>query len=49
MAETATDPVCGMAVDTQRPPAMGEYGGQKVYFCSQACRATYEKRRSRYS
>ena len=38
----ARDPVCGMNVDTERAAAQGSYGGQKVYFCSAACRRKYE-------
>jgi YHS domain-containing protein len=41
------DPICGMMVDTERAAAVGEYDGQKVYFCSEACRRTYESRRGR--
>ena len=36
------DPICGMKVDMERAPAQGSYGGQKVYFCSPACRRKYE-------
>jgi len=38
----AKDPICGMSVDTDRAPAQGTYGGQKVYFCSAGCRRKYE-------
>jgi YHS domain-containing protein len=41
----AKDPICGMDVDTDRPAAKGTYGGQTVYFCSEACRRSYESRR----
>jgi YHS domain-containing protein len=41
----AKDPVCGMTVDTDRPPAKGTYDGQTVYFCSEHCRTTFESRR----
>lgn len=44
MPEMAKDPICGMSVDTTRAPTMGEYAGQKVYFCSAGCKSTYEKR-----
>jgi P-type Cu+ transporter len=33
----ATDPVCGMRVDTEDAPATAEYDGKTYYFCSQAC------------
>jgi len=39
---SAKDPVCGMSVNTERAPAQGLYGGQKVYFCSLACQKKYE-------
>ena len=38
----AKDPVCGMMVDTERAPAKGTYGGQVVYFCSVACKKSYD-------
>jgi Cu+-exporting ATPase len=37
------DPVCGMMVESTKPPAQGTYGGQTVYFCSETCRRSYEK------
>jgi len=33
----ATDPVCGMRVDTDDAAATAEYEGKLYYFCSQAC------------
>jgi len=39
-APTATDPVCGMQVDTRRAAANGlvaEYEGQTYYFCGRGC------------
>jgi len=33
----ATDPVCGMRVDTDDAPATAEQGGVVYYFCSEAC------------
>lgn len=41
---TERDPVCGMSVDPKRAPASGTYGGVKVYFCSPACKKSYEQR-----
>lgn len=40
--ETATDPVCGMAVEVDAPPATVEYGGDTYYFCSTGCAAAFE-------
>ncbi|HYB63561.1 MAG TPA: hypothetical protein VEE86_03965 [Thermoplasmata archaeon] len=36
------DPVCGMTVETERAPAQGVYGAEKVYFCSIACQRKYD-------
>jgi YHS domain-containing protein len=33
----ATDPVCGMRIDTDDAAATAEYEGKTYYFCSQAC------------
>jgi YHS domain-containing protein len=33
----ATDPVCGMRIDTDDPAATAEHEGKTYYFCSQAC------------
>jgi P-type Cu+ transporter len=33
----ATDPVCGMRIDTDDAVATAEYEGTIYYFCSQPC------------
>jgi YHS domain-containing protein len=33
----ATDPVCGMRVDTDDAASTAQYDGKTYYFCSQAC------------
>jgi YHS domain-containing protein len=33
----ATDPVCGMRVDTDDAASTAEYDGKTYYFCSSAC------------
>jgi YHS domain-containing protein len=33
----ATDPVCGMRVDTDDAASTAGYEGKTYYFCSQAC------------
>lgn len=43
MAQKSKDPVCGMMVDPAHAAARGRYGGQTVYFCSTACKATYDR------
>jgi len=47
-AETATDPVCGMGVDTEKGLTTS-YKGQSYYFCSPHCKATFEKEAPRYA
>ena len=44
----ARDPVCLMAVDTNKPPAKLEYRGTTYYFCSHACLQTFQKDPGRY-
>ena len=34
---TATDPVCGMHVDTDTAQWTAEHDGQTYYFCSKGC------------
>ena len=38
----ATDPVCGMQVDTAKPAATREHDGTTVYFCSKGCAETFD-------
>lgn len=38
----ATDPVCGMAVDTDSAAAAVEHGGQTYHFCSPGCAEAFE-------
>jgi uncharacterized membrane protein YraQ (UPF0718 family)/YHS domain-containing protein len=37
-SRSATDPVCGMTVDTSSPAATLEHEGETIYFCSLRCR-----------
>ena len=37
-----TDPVCGMRIEDSEAAGTMEYGGKTYYFCSQACRETFE-------
>lgn len=39
----AIDPVCGMDVNENNPPAKTEYNGVTYYFCSQNCRTEFEE------
>lgn len=45
----AKDPVCGMQVDEASAPARSERGGKTYYFCSEACKATFDKHPERYT
>jgi len=40
----ATDPVCGMQVETANAPASTEHDGRRVYFCSDRCREAFNAR-----
>jgi uncharacterized membrane protein YraQ (UPF0718 family)/YHS domain-containing protein len=40
----ATDPVCGMQVETANAPASTEHDGRRVYFCSDRCRDAFNAR-----
>jgi uncharacterized protein len=43
-ARGVTDPVCGMKVDRAKA-VREEIGGETVYFCSEGCRASFERDR----
>lgn len=45
----AKDPVCGMQVNDGSAPAKVVYGGKTYYFCSPACKATFEKHPEKYA
>ena len=40
-SRTATDPVCGMAVDPHVTAHHAHYGGETFHFCSAGCRGTF--------
>lgn len=40
---TATDPVCGMEVDSQQSAGMSDYQGTTYYFCSVGCKRQFDK------
>jgi uncharacterized membrane protein YraQ (UPF0718 family)/YHS domain-containing protein len=42
-SRSATDPVCGMTVDTSSPAATFERNGTTFYFCSLRCRDRFER------
>jgi Cu+-exporting ATPase len=37
------DPVCGMEFDSSQAEAQATYKGQAYYFCSAACRETFDE------
>jgi len=45
----ARDPVCGMNVDEGKSAATAVYKGKTCYFCSGACKATFEKAPDQYA
>jgi uncharacterized membrane protein YraQ (UPF0718 family)/YHS domain-containing protein len=45
----AIDPVCGMQVQTANAAARVEYAGEMSFFCSDRCRARFEREPQRYT
>jgi len=48
-ASKVKDPVCGMDVDPKTAPAMSEYMGKTYYFCSLACKKTFDANPAKYT
>ena len=48
VGELATDPICGMSVDTVKG-LKTEYRGRNYYFCSPHCQTTFEKEPDKYA
>ncbi len=44
----ATDPVCGMMVDTQTGKFKSEYQGQTYYFCAPGCKKAFDTEPAKY-
>jgi len=42
------DPVCGMSVDEKNTKLKSEHDGRTFYFCSAACKASFDKDPHRY-
>ena len=38
----ATDPVCGMSVDSSTAKHSAEHNGQTYYFCAPGCKRAFE-------
>jgi YHS domain-containing protein/uncharacterized membrane protein YraQ (UPF0718 family) len=47
--QSAIDPVCGMSVDTARAEYRSFHNGEPYYFCSAACKATFDKDPAKYT
>ncbi len=50
--EPAKDPTCGMEVDQSKAKAAGlivQYGGRTYYFCSDDCKAKFQKDAAKYA
>jgi len=45
----ARDPVCGMTVDDKKAEFKSEHMGTSYYFCSQMCKATFDKNPMKYT
>lgn len=44
----ATDPVCGMEVDTDTAAATSDYNGKTYYFCAPGCKKQFDRDPERY-
>ncbi len=42
------DPVCGMMVDEKKTKLKSEHEGKTFYFCSAACKTTFDKDPHKY-
>jgi YHS domain-containing protein len=43
------DPVCHMDIDEKNAEYSSQYGGQKYYFCSDACKESFDKEPQRFA
>lgn len=43
------DPVCGMNVDEKTAKAQTQYAGKQYSFCSEDCKAKFEKQPEQYA
>ena len=42
------DPVCGMMVDEKKSKLVSSYEGKSYYFCSSACKASFDEDPKKY-
>jgi xanthine dehydrogenase accessory factor len=47
--EEATDPICGMSVNTARAKHTSDYKGARFYFCCAACKQTFDQQPEKYA
>ena len=45
----AKDPVCGMTVDEKKTKFKSDHKGKTYYFCSAACKSTFDKNPEKYA
>jgi len=45
----AKDPICGMNVDEKTAKFKSEHMGEAYYFCSQMCKATFDRNPIKYT
>ncbi|MBK7372016.1 MAG: XdhC family protein [Saprospiraceae bacterium] len=48
LAQYYINPVCGVPVDKNNPKHVIEYHGEKVYFCCDGCKVSFEKEPGKY-
>lgn len=46
---TATDPVCGMTVETATAEYRSFLNGQAYYFCSASCKGKFDKEPTKFA
>jgi YHS domain-containing protein len=42
------DPVCKMAIDSEKAAATSVYKGQTIYFCHPGCKAEFDREPEKY-
>lgn len=48
MTQVATCPVCGMSIDVGDDTPSSRYEGVTYYFCSEACKTTFDQDPAKY-
>jgi xanthine dehydrogenase accessory factor len=47
--EVATDPICGMAVETAAALHASAHGGETYYFCREGCKREFDREPGKYA